>query len=115
MRKCVQCGNIVENQVEICPKCGCYVSNLRTLTLERASQFFLINPAVEVVIKGHGGKKILKVENGQTVQFKLPADQYHLFFSFGFSTAELDIDLSKNMAIYISSNRFSGKLEVWEK
>ena len=114
MKHCSHCGQALADGVEICMNCGCYAEKKHTLTLKRESQWFLVNPPVNVTIVGEGIQQEKALKNGETVAMPLTPGKYHLHFYCSVRSADVDLNLNKDTAYRIGWNRFSGKLEVWE-
>lgn len=114
MKYCVHCGSQLDDKVEICMNCGCLADDKCVVAFQRASQWFLINPPINIEITGEGYWKTLQVENGDTVKIALPKGKYKIhFFSSGRST-DCTLNLTQNTTYHLSWHRVSGKLEAWE-
>ncbi len=87
---CSKCGNEIPSQSKFCSKCGqsvvptpneTVVSNNTvgyTLTINRAKQWFAINPAVKIVVDGNTEYKI---DNGATLNIPIAAGTHNIAFS----------------------------------
>ena len=114
MKFCSHCGNQIADNVEICMNCGCLVKNKHTITFKRDSQWFLVNPPINVDITGEGCNETLAIKNGATDTISLPSGKYNLHFYSSIRTVDCALDLNKDTAYHLGWNRASGKLEVWE-
>lgn len=80
-----------------------------TLTIERANQWFLWNPAIKVCIDGSLN---YAVENGQAINVTLPAGQHHAHMQCTFRRRDADISLTSNARLFIQWNRVTGEIEA---
>ena len=110
MKYCAHCGKQVADNSEICMNCGCRVTEEYNVTFKRDSQWFLINPAVNIDINGQH----LSIKSGEIISVKLKADTYNCDIYGSLRRKKIQIDLNRDITIRIAWNRFSGALEVWE-
>ena len=118
---CRKCGKPLPEDSRFCPACGTpvafesdiesstpnYCSSLYTLTIDRASQVYLMNPPVKVTIDN---SIRLTVENGHTQTIQLPAGQHNILFKCSLRSTQLDINIVRDTLIELSWNRISGKM-----
>lgn len=78
-----------------------------TLTLDRASQVYVANPPIKVVIDG---SIRLSVDNGKTEQVKLAPGSHKIELAASFRSAKVDVDLQRDTLIRIGFSRLTGKL-----
>lgn len=114
MRFCSHCGKEVNDSAEICMNCGCMVEDKFTLTFKRESQWFLINPPMDIRVIGENSNHELSVDSGEKVSIKLKAGTYNIHISSSIRTNDSIISLNKNVTYRLAWNRFSGKIEFWE-
>ncbi len=80
-----------------------------TLTVNRAKQWYIINPAIKITIdKGTE----YKIANGQTLDIPITAGTHNIVFSSGLRKKAVDVQVSRNLSLNIGWNRLSGALEV---
>ena len=112
---CTKCGNQINGQVKFCPKCGQAVgtgnggSQSFILTINRANQWFAINPAVKVVIDG---STEYKIDNGATLNIPVSAGTHNIAFSCSMRNKIININVADNITLNIKWNRITGSLEV---
>lgn len=115
---CNQCGKQIPDNSRFCSFCGAKIPagnavggtsepEVFTLTIDRASQVYLINPPVKVVIDG---TVRLSVENGRSEQVQLKPGAHHIELSASMRKTTVDLDLQKDTVLMIGFNRLSGKL-----
>ena len=114
MKYCSHCGKELADDVKVCMGCGCLADITYTVSLKRESQFFLINPPINVRITGENYSEEKAIRNGETLELNLAAGRYHLHFYASVRKADVDLNVTGNTAVRIAWNRFSGKLEAWE-
>lgn len=118
---CSQCGNEIVTQAKFCPVCGQPVSaNLNEginpgdgggfiLTINRANQWFAINPAVKIVVDGNVEYNI---ENGSTLNIPISAGVHNIAFMYSIRNKIVNINVNSNVTLNIKWNRVTGSLEV---
>ena len=111
---CFKCGAQLPDESIFCPKCGTRVqgdpapaAQTYTLTLDRASQVYVANPPIKVVIDG---SIRLSVDNGKTEQVKLAPGSHKIELAASFHSAKVDVDLQRDTLIRIGFSRLTGKL-----
>ena len=114
---CSKCGNEIVAQAKFCSKCGQPVnasnsgtpvqnnSGSFTLTINRAKQWFAINPAVKVVVDANTEYKI---DNGATLNIPVSAGTHNIAFSCSMRNKIVN----DNVTLNIKWNRVTGSLEV---
>ena len=117
---CYKCGKEIPDSSLFCSFCGAKLSTgdavgsapapeMFTLTIDRASQMYLINPPVKVVIDDNIR---LSVENGRSEQVQLTPGAHHVELSASMRKTIVDLDLQKDLVLAIGFNRLSGKIEA---
>lgn len=116
---CYKCGQQIPDDSVFCSKCGTRVSGnsqtandnpvpaSHTLTIDRANQFYLINPAVKAVIDND---LKLWIDNGKCESVRLYDGPHTVEFSYSFRRAVVNIDMVSDTVIEIGWNRLTGKL-----
>lgn len=82
-----------------------------TLAFIRESQWFLVNPAMNINIKGNGEDINISLENGKTQNVILPEGKYHIQISSSFRKFDTDLNLYADTAYKLSWNRISGNIQ----
>lgn len=117
---CYKCGKEIPDNSLFCSFCGAKLptgnavegtpaSERFTLTIDRASQVYLINPPVKVVIDD---TVRLSVENGRSEQVQLAPGSHHVELSASMRKTVVDLNLQKDTVLAIGFNRLSGKIEA---
>lgn len=118
---CSKCGNEIAPQSKYCSKCGQLVALASnetaasdntvgcTLTINRAKQWFAINPAVKIVIDGNAEYKI---DNGETLNIPITAGIHNIAFSCSIRSKIVNINAANNVTLNIKWNKITGSLEV---
>lgn len=113
---CFKCGAQLPDESIFCSKCGARVqgepaqaAQTYTLTLDRASQVYVANPPIKVVIDG---SIRLSVDNGKTEQVKLAPGSHKIELAASFRSAKVDVDLQRDTLIRIGFSRLTGKLNA---
>nr|WP_297175161.1 zinc ribbon domain-containing protein [uncultured Agathobaculum sp.] len=118
---CRECGKLLLEGIRFCPDCGTSVavdsatgsstkdntSPLCTLTIDRASQVYLINPPVKVIIDN---SIRFSIANGQTQSVQLTAGKHIIQFKCSLRSTRVDINISKDTLIELIWDHISGKL-----
>ena len=115
---CNQCGGKIPDNSRFCSFCGAKIPTgdavdntpepgMFTITIDRASQVYLINPPVKVIIDG---TIRLSVENGRSEQVQLEPGTHNVELSASMRKTIVDIDLQKDTVLMIGFNRLSGKI-----
>lgn len=111
---CFKCGAQIPDESVFCSKCGVKVqaspepaTQTYTLTFDRASQVYVANPPIKIVIDG---EIRLSVDNGRTEHVDLTPGHHKIELSGFIRTAKVEVDLQRDTVIKISFSRLSGKL-----
>lgn len=115
---CYKCGKEIPDNSLFCSFCGSKLPmgntaeatstpDMFTLTIDRSSQVYLINPPIKAVIDN---KIRLSVENGRSEQVQLTPGAHHIELSASMRTTVVDLDLQKDSVLTIGFNRLSGKI-----
>ena len=120
-RFCNKCGNKIIEHAKFCSKCGQAVNlatnndvshdnnEVFTLTINRAKQWFVVNPAVKIVVDG---STEYKIDNGATLDIPILAGVHKVAFSCSIRNKIVNINVSNNITLNIKWNRVTGSLEV---
>lgn len=118
---CNKCGNKIIEHVKFCSKCGQAVNlatnnvvshdnnEVFTLTINRAKQWFVVNPAVKIVVDG---STEYKIDNGAALDIPILAGVHKVAFSCSIRNKIVNINVSNNITLNIKWNRVTGSLEV---
>lgn len=118
---CSKCGNEIVTQSKFCSKCGQPVkvttngtpvqnNNMSfTLTINRAKQWFVVNPAIKVIVNGNAEYKI---DNGSTLNIPVLAGTHNIAFSCSMRNKIVNVNVANNVTLNIKWNRVTGSLEV---
>ncbi len=116
---CSKCGSEMAASSKFCPKCGHPVGqaanggvttgNSYTLTVNRAKQWFAVNPAVKIIIDGNAEYKI---ENGETLDIPISAGAHNIAFSCSIHNKIVNINVTGHVTLNMKWNRLTGSLEV---
>lgn len=117
---CRKCGAQIPEDSAFCYKCGASVEGAEvpaadagvktyTLTIDRASQVYLINPPVKVEIDG---TIRLSVDNGKCETVELEEGHHVVDFTSSFRRTVIDFDMNRDTVIQLSWGRISGKLKA---
>lgn len=120
---CRKCGKPLPENSRFCPACGTPVafesdakaappngsSALYALTIDRASQVYLVNPPVKVTIDN---SIRLTVENGHTQTVQIPAGDHNILFKYSFRSTQIDVTITRDTTIELRWNRVTGKLDT---
>lgn len=110
---CIQCGAQLAEGAKFCHVCGQGVAGNSTpsrkvkLTLDRASQLYLLNPPIKAVING---STYVSIENGHTETVELDPGPCIIELSGSFRKAKLEFDLQQDTVVQLGFNRITGKL-----
>lgn len=80
-----------------------------TLTINRANQWFAVNPAITIVIDGNAEYKI---DNGATLNIPITAGAHNVAFSCSFRNKTVNINATDNVTLNIKWNRTTGNIVV---
>jgi hypothetical protein len=80
-----------------------------TLIINRAKQWFAVNPAVKIIVDGNAEYKI---DNGATLNIPISAGVHNLAFSCSIRNKIVNINVTDNVTLNIKWNRITGSLEV---
>ena len=118
---CTKCGNHIVDGAKFCSKCGQSTNQAAnnitgnngvgtfTLTINRAKQWFAVNPAVKIIVDGGAEYKI---DNGETLNIPITAGTHNIAFSCSIRNKIVNVNVSDNVALNIKWNRVTGSLEV---
>lgn len=114
---CNRCGSKIVGGAKVCSKCGNAVSHVAggvndgmfTLTINRAKQWFAVNPAVKIVVDG--GTEY-KIGNGATVNIPVTVGTHNIAFLCSIRNKIVNVSVSDNVTLNIRWNRVTGSLEV---
>lgn len=112
---CNKCGEKVPDDSLFCSKCGAKIQGSSgadspgpcTLTVDRKSQLYLINPPIKVVIDG---KIRASVENGHALAFSLSKGKHKIELISSLRTKSLEFDMKGDAVLEIGFNRLTGAL-----
>lgn len=118
---CNKCGNQLIDGAKFCSMCGQPTNQATnntvenkgrgtfTLTINRANQWYAINPAVKIVVDGGAEYKI---GNGETLNVPITAGPHKIAFSCSIRNKIVNINVIDNVILNIKWNRITGSLEV---
>lgn len=118
---CSKCGNELQTDARFCSKCGQPVAQTSTdnvsqnnsgnytLTINRAKQWFLVNPPVKIIIDE---KAEYKIDNGETIRIPVSTGTHMVAFSCSIRNKIVNINVTNNVILNIKWNRVTGSLEV---
>lgn len=86
-----------------------YGASLVSLTIDRPSQFFVVNPAMKVTVDGVPQADL---HNNGSVTITLPMGMHTVSLKLSFRETVFDVDLSESSAISATCNRITGKIDV---
>ena len=115
---CYKCGKEIPDNSLFCSFCGAKLptgdtvesapsQEMVTLTIDRSSQVYLINPPIKVVIDNNIR---LSIENGRSEQVQLTPGTHHVELSASMRKTVVDLDLQKDSVLTIGFNRLTGKI-----
>lgn len=104
---CPECGGSVSDKAPNCIKCGYPLQNESKVIIYGYTQWFLINPKVEVIVNGQ-----LAGDIGNYGTLEIPINESSLIeFKCGFRKNEIRVEAGKITEIKITWNRVTGSLE----
>ncbi len=118
---CSKCGNKIDMLSKFCSKCGQPINQAAnggaapgnsgsfTLTINRAKQWFAVNPAVKIVIDG---SVEYKIGNGETLNIPISAGAHNIAFSCSIRNKIVNVNVTDHVTLNIKWNRMTGSLEV---
>ncbi len=116
---CNKCGNVVKNGDKYCSSCGQAlvtgmfqdrsINNMYNLKIVRSNDFYIVNPAVKVVIDG---AQEYRVENGNTIDIPISSGVHNIVFSASLRKNNLNINVDSNAVIYVEWDRITGRLQA---
>jgi hypothetical protein len=119
---CINCGSEIPDVAKFCNKCGKSVvtsgkpgtpdgqnRSQCILTITRNSQFFLINPAIHILIDD---KITHKINNGQSIQIPISHGMHKIIFSASIRKKVVDINIHQNETLYVFFDRLTGGIDV---
>lgn len=80
-----------------------------TLTINRANQWFAVNPAITIVIDG---STEYKIDNGATLNIPITAGAHNITFSCSFRSKTVNINATNDVTLNIKWNRTTGNIVV---
>ncbi len=112
---CYQCGKKIPDNSAFCSFCGAKIlteaegscEEKISLTIDRSSQVYLVNPPVKVVIDGNIR---LSVDNGKSEKVELSPGEHKVELAASFRTTTVNLNLQKDTVLAISFSRLSGKI-----
>ena len=84
-------------------------SGMFTLTVNRANQWFAVNPSVKIVVDG---KAEYSIENNSSINIPISAGAHNIAFSCSIRNKILDINVVGDMTLNMKWNRITGSLVV---
>ncbi len=120
---CSKCGSEIDKQSKFCSKCGQPVNQTIngavgltqsysggfTLTVNRAKQWFAVNPSIKMVVD-RGAE--YKIDNGETLNIPISAGTHNIAFSCSIRNKIVNINVTDNVTLNIKWNRLTGSIEV---
>lgn len=116
---CVNCGAKLPDNVKFCTYCGqdmrgSSVENKPenagvTLRIVRADQWYAVNPPIQIMIDG---AQTCYVENGSSIDIPVLPGMHNIVFSFSIRKKAVNINITKNTALYVKFNRITGSIQV---
>ncbi len=114
---CPKCGNEAGEGAKFCVKCGQAIgpaadeAETFTLTVNRAKQFYLIDPTIKIYVDGQRKPKY-RLKNGQTVHIPVSAGTHNFYFKHGGSIESyLTIHFTGDVVLNMKLNRITGEHE----
>ena len=120
---CFKCGKEIPEESVFCPHCGVRIlagnsvvnskveestgDQKVTLTIDRKSQPYLINPPVKVVIDN---TIRFGVDNGKSEKIVILPGHHIIEFKMSTRSKRLEVDLQADMVIEIGFSRLSGAI-----
>lgn len=111
---CSKCGSKLADGASFCSHCGEKIgaavesdSQEVSLTFDRKSQPYLINPPIKVSIDGIPR---LGVDNGKVETLSVSVGVHKIELSASLRTKTLEVDVRKDTVITIGFNRLSGAI-----
>lgn len=113
---CIKCGNELPDGSAFCNACGTKMydgtekpaeSNKFKVVLFRVSQFFVFNPAINVVLDG---VENFSLADGQRIEMLLERGKHNIRLSASFRKRNIDFDVNSDMNITVSWNRVTGAI-----
>ncbi len=112
---CARCGSEIAAAGRFCPKCGQAVGpttapgGMFTLTIIRAKQFYLVNPAVKVTVDAQAEYTLPKEG---TLHIPVSDGAHEVGFSCGIRKTFVNINVTSDVALTMKWNRVTGGIEV---
>lgn len=117
---CNKCGNEIVGDAKFCSKCGQPLScatnstttgkvDTYTLTINRAKQWYLVNPTVKIIVDGGAEYKI---DNGKSLNIPVSPGTHNITFLCSIRNKIVNINATSNVVLNIKWNRTTGSLEV---
>ena len=117
---CFKCGKQIPDESVFCSFCGTKVSGSVpdepqassedvkfSLTIDRKSQPYLINPPVKVIIDEDIR---FGVDNGKTETVSVTPGHHHIELKMRVRQKSIDVDVQKDTTIEIGFNRLTGAI-----
>lgn len=115
---CSKCGAQIPDDSAFCAKCGYQIPGsavsagqaiVFTLTIDRKSQVYLVNPPIKVLIDGTIRKSIA---NGESIEVPLTAGEHMVEFTSSARKTTTKIEMRKDTLLIVGWNRLSGKIDI---
>lgn len=116
---CSKCGSKAPEGANFCAQCGAAILPVLTqvpqeekpykLTIQRADQFMVVNPAIRVVLDE---KEFYAVPNGTFIQIPVSAGEHKLNLSCGEISRIVTVQITADLTLRVKWNRFTGDLVV---
>lgn len=118
---CNKCGNEIVGNAKFCSKCGQAIISAAnhavnsdnigkfTLAIIRAKQWFIVNPAVKIIVDG---STEYKIDNGSMLNIPISAGAHNIAFSCFIRNKIVNVNVAGNVTLNIKWNRITGSLVV---
>ena len=120
---CPNCGSELLAGAKFCASCGNPVSAISSnmdqteteelknyiITIKRASQFYVINPAINLTLDD---RESYKIANGETIRISVPSGEHTLTFSSGIRNKVVRVNVTGDFSLAVHWNRVTGSLIV---
>lgn len=111
MKYCKYCGSKISEKAVMCPNCRKMLIEDYTVTVIRDSQFMIGKSVIKLEVDNNS---TYEIDNGKTLQIKLPPGSHTLNFHLSFRTKTVNLNLNRNVTLSLGWDRFSGGIEVYE-
>lgn len=115
---CSKCGAQIPDDSTFCAKCGAQIPNgtmasshedVFTLTIDRKSQVYLVNPPIKILIDGTIRKNIA---NGESIEVPLARGSHIIEFTSSARKTTKSVELTGDTVLAVGWSRLSGKIVV---